>query len=68
MRLELRNAEAFGVDGDNGRVGALEGDVKTMKAVMEDLKTFKTQALLLVAIAIPVCGFGAAMVARWLGH
>jgi hypothetical protein len=30
-RLELRDAEMFGVDGDGGRFSALEGDVKAHK-------------------------------------
>jgi hypothetical protein len=63
--LELLLAEMFGKDGDGGRFSALEDKVEKHAEVIDALKTFRAQVLILVAAGTTVGG-GLAALFAWL--
>lgn len=64
--LELQLAEMFGREGDGGRFKALEVKVEKHDAVIETLKTFRAQVLIIVAVGGALTGLIATLISKLL--
>jgi hypothetical protein len=65
--LELRAAELFGTDGRGGRFKVMEDTLREHGYELEELKTFRTKAVLLGTIAMTLGGIIAGIAAKAVG-